>query len=82
MESQEAYSDFGGALLNLRAGNRVTRGGWNGKGMFIELVNNDGQMYKDGKMLPYIVMKTAQGEYVPWLASQTDLLAGDWCITI
>ncbi len=25
-------------------------------------------------------MKTAQGNVVPWLASQTDLLAEDWCI--
>ena len=28
----------------------------------------------------YIAMKTAQGNVVPWLASQTDVLAGDWCV--
>ena len=28
--------------------------------------------------LPYIYMRTAQGDLVPWLASQTDLLAEDW----
>jgi len=27
---------------------------------------------------PYITMKTAQGDIVPWVASQTDLLAVDW----
>jgi hypothetical protein len=24
-------------------------------------------------------MKTADGQVVPWLCSQTDLLASDWC---
>ena len=28
----------------------------------------------------YVAMKTAQGNVVPWLASQTDLLAEDWYI--
>jgi hypothetical protein len=28
--------------------------------------------------LPYIYMRTAQGDLVPWLASQTDMLALDW----
>lgn len=27
---------------------------------------------------PYVVMYTAQGEIVPWLCSQADLLASDW----
>jgi hypothetical protein len=30
--------------------------------------------------LPYLYMKTVQGPFVPWLASQTDLLANDWVI--
>jgi hypothetical protein len=30
--------------------------------------------------LPYIYMKTAQDDLVPWLASQTDVLAEDWGI--
>lgn len=32
------------------------------------------------KFLPYIMMKTADTEphFVPWLCSQTDLLAQDW----
>jgi hypothetical protein len=28
--------------------------------------------------LPYIYMFTAQGDLVPWLASQTDVLSNDW----
>lgn len=30
------------------------------------------------QVLPYITMKTADNAIVPWLASQTDLLAEDW----
>ena len=29
-------------------------------------------------MLPFVIMRTVSGEYVPWLCSQTDLLASDW----
>jgi hypothetical protein len=69
--------DFGGALAALRKGKRVTRRGWNGKGMYIELQRPDAH----SKMtLPYIFMKTADGNLVPWLASQTDLLSEDWTV--
>lgn len=71
MESQ----DMGWALNQLRLGKKVTRTGWNGKGMSLELQVPD----EHSKMsLPYIFMNTADGERVPWLASQTDLLAEDW----
>jgi hypothetical protein len=67
--------DFGGALANLKLDRRVARSGWNGKGMWIKLQVPDAH----SKMtLPYIFMFTAQGDLVPWLASQTDLLANDW----
>lgn len=59
-------------LYNLQ---RVRRAGWNGKGMFLELQVPDA----NSKMtLPYVYMSTAQGDLVPWLCSQTDLLATDW----
>lgn len=67
--------DFGQALSALKAGHRVERAGWNGKGMYLELQRPDAH----SKMtLPYIYMKTVQGNLVPWLASQTDMLAEDW----
>lgn len=66
---------FGGALALLKSGKRVSRSGWNGKGMWLELQVPDA----GSKMsLPYIYMKTAQDDLVPWLASQTDVLAEDW----
>lgn len=30
------------------------------------------------EVLPYVTMKTADDKVVPWLCSQTDLLADDW----
>jgi hypothetical protein len=69
--------DFGDAIVALKQGKRVSRTGWNGKGMWLELQVPDA----GSKMtLPYIYMKTAQDDLVPWLASQTDVLAEDWGI--
>lgn len=72
---------FGSALKWLKAGARMTRSGWNGKGLWLELQRPD----VNSKMtLPYIFMsypadaKTTPGARVPWLASQTDMLAEDW----
>jgi hypothetical protein len=61
------------ALRDLKA--KVCRAGWNGKGMWITIQFPD----LHSKMtLPYIYMKTADDNLVPWLASQTDILANDW----
>lgn len=67
--------NFGSAIGALKAGCKVTRHGWNGKNMFLQLQVPD----EHSKMtLPYIYMTTVQGDRVPWLASQTDVLADDW----
>lgn len=67
--------DFGDALHMLREGYKVSRHGWNGKGMCIELQVPDA----NSKMQrPYIYIKTAQNELVPWCASHADLLGYDW----
>jgi hypothetical protein len=78
-------SCFAGALSLLKAGKMVSRSGWNGKGMWLLLVPADkwsasvGPSNVEGAhCLPWIGMKTADGGFVPWLASQTDLLAEDW----
>jgi hypothetical protein len=80
---------FGDAIEALKAGKRVARAGWNGKGLSIELQVPDA----NSKMtLPYIFMaypatpasETAPANHisarVPWLASQTDMLAEDWSV--
>lgn len=82
--------NFGQAIEALKNGNAVTRKGWNGKDMFLYYVpeNNYAAITevakkRFGDVVPYgayIAMKTVQGNVVPWLASQTDVLAEDWLI--
>lgn len=76
--------DFGWALNCLKHGKAIARKGWNGKGIYIKLQTPDA----NSKMtLPYIYIVTnglitdnpnAPKGVVPWLASQTDMLAEDW----
>ena len=67
--------DIGEAISMMRQGWRVQRKGWNGKSQFLELQTPDA----NSKMtLPYVFITTVQGDRVPWLCSQTDLLADDW----
>ena len=72
------------ALWNLKHGLKVAREGWNGKGMYVGLAENPRFVSDttDGPLCSrsYLYMKTADNEYVPWVASQTDLLADDWKI--
>jgi hypothetical protein len=66
---------IGEAVAELKNGQRVARSGWNGRGMYLALQRPDAH----SKMsLPYVYMKTADNKLVPWLCSQTDLLAEDW----
>jgi hypothetical protein len=85
---------FSYALYAVKAGKRICRAGWNGKGMW--LAYSPGNKVEPGKLwspaaaawsltrkepvevLPYLIMKTADDKIVPWLASQTDILATDW----
>ena len=72
----------------MKDGKKVCRSGWNGKGMFLYIVpantyNTVTEIAKEefGDTVEYgayIAMKTVQGNVVPWLASQTDMLANDW----
>lgn len=72
---------FDFAIQALKNGKLVTRKGWNGKGMWLEMQIPD----KHSKMtLAYIYLnypedaKTTPGARVPWAPSQTDMLAEDW----
>ena len=81
---------FGEALEIIKRGSKVQRSGWNGKGMYVFLIGNEmskgnGWTYTNGvndnmPLLPFIAMKTADEKVVPWLASQTDILAEDWLV--
>lgn len=72
---------FGDALEKLKAGKRVSRAGWNGKGMWLTLIRAGNASFQGLDMQDCIGMKTASpiGEIQPgWLASQADMLAEDW----
>lgn len=79
---------FEDALYMLKGGQKIARDGWNGKGMFIYLVPADEYPARTkvaaqtfGPMVPYrayIALKTVNNEVVPWVASQSDILADDW----
>jgi hypothetical protein len=76
-----------------KGGTKIARSGWNGKGMYVvyQKAYPDGIPINKNtseaigqpegtvcKFLPYLMMRTAGGEFVPWLISQTDALANDW----
>ena len=83
---------IGWAVAEMKSGTKVARSGWNGKDMY--LVHMDGYKsvpanemtakkhdIEIGTLIdvsPYIAMKTADNTIVPWLCSQSDLLATDW----
>jgi hypothetical protein len=81
--------DFSDALDLLKQGRAVFRTGWNAGGQYIYLVEAASYPPKTdiakvefgGEDVPYgayLAIKSAQRTVVPWLASQTDLLANDW----
>ena len=87
--------DFSDALKGVKAGAKISRNGWNGKSMYVTyqkaypegIAINKNTAEATGLpegthcvFLPYLMMKTADGSFVPWLASQTDILANDWYI--
>ena len=86
----EEIFGFDRAINCLKNGLKVARTGWNGKGMFVFLVQGSefkvnrpplNEFYPEGTEItyrPHIDMKTADGEIVPWVASQSDLVAEDW----
>ena len=68
---------IGAAVEALQDGYSVKRVGWNGPDQSLELQSPD---ENSNMTLPYIFINTVDKEKVPWLASQTDILADDWTI--
>jgi Protein of unknown function (DUF2829) len=89
-KKEKDMNGIGWAIKQMRNGSKVRRAGWNGKGMFLFLVSGStftvnraplNEIYPEGTVInyqPHVDMRTAQDTIVPWLASQTDLLAEDW----
>lgn len=82
--------NFGQALEALESGKKVSRAGWNCSGMWLFFVPGSEfivnlapllSVYIAGTKIvyqPHVDMKTAQGTIVPWMCSQSDMLAKDW----
>jgi hypothetical protein len=82
--------DFSTALGLIKSGVRMSRIGWNGRGMFVFLVPGSKfevnrppllGIYQPGTVVeyrPHIDMVAADGTVGVWVPSQTDILADDW----
>ena len=94
-KSEREYYNFGEALEAVKSGKRISRKGWNGKGLFV--VYQKG--YPDGipcnkqtaeawgmqegelfKCEPYLQINTTDGSHAMWVPSIRDCLAEDWMI--
>lgn len=92
-DSGECLVSFGAAIEALKAGVKMTRKGWNGKGLFV--VYQKG--YPDGipcnkqtaaawgmnegdlfRCEPYLQINTVDGSHAMWVPSIRDVLAEDW----
>jgi hypothetical protein len=70
--------NFSIALESCKSGSKISRDGWNGKGLTVQLQVPD----ENSKMsLPYLYIEYPDGKRCPWLASQTDILSNDWLAT-
>lgn len=87
---EAATFDFGEAIRRLKAGDRVARAGWNGKGMFAYLVPAASYPVQTGAAIahfgpgamvpyrPYLALKTVEEDVATWAPSCSDVLAEDW----
>lgn len=87
-------NSIGWAVKQLQNGERVRRCGWNGKGTWLVLIRGsewDMPRAKDLKLseagglkdgyqwrADFVAMRPVGGGLIPWLCSQSDLLATDW----
>lgn len=82
--------NFSEALEHIKDGKRLSREGWRKMGLFVFLV--PGSIFKVNRppllgiypegteihYLPHIDIRKADGSIVPWVVSQTDVMAEDW----
>jgi hypothetical protein len=92
-ETPESVTTFGDALEAIKVGHRVSRSGWNGKGLFVYLVPANSYpaqtgvakaYFGEGAMVPYtayMAVKNVDGTVSTWAPSGSDALAEDWVIS-
>lgn len=82
--------DFGDAIKAVKAGKKISRRGWNGKGQYVFLAKEIQYTAQDGQSggialhrdigSQALVFCGTSGRQMGWLASQADMLAEDWHI--
>lgn len=87
--------DFSDALRQVKAGKKIARVGWNGKGMFvvyqkgypegIPANKNTAEAWgiKEGDLFkcePYLQIRMVNGSHSMWIPSINDVLANDWVV--
>ena len=81
-QTKQQLRNIGWAVKQMQDNQRVYRAGWNGKEMYLQLAAGGNFKGQNGLIMgdlePFVYMKTADGKFVPWLCSATDLLATDW----
>lgn len=85
--------DFSKALVQLRLGDKISREGWNAPGQYVVyqagypqgIAINANTAFATGiaqgtvcVFRPYLMLRTADGSFVPWAPSVSDVLALDW----
>lgn len=74
---------FGKALEALKEGKKVTRRGWNGKGMWVISVEESEVSYRGigrVKLNQFFVIKNVNNSFSAWVPSINDCNADDWLI--
>ena len=72
--------NFGQALEALKLGSKVTRNGWNGKGMYVQY--NKAIDFEHSILEPFLTIKNVRNSFDTWVPSVSDLMAEDWVIVI
>jgi hypothetical protein len=86
-------ASFSYALERVKTGFRITRRDWNARGQYvvyqpgypdgigINANTAEATGIPEGtvkRFRPYLMLHTAQGDFVPWAPTVSDVLAGDW----
>ncbi len=85
--------DFSKALVDCRLGKKISREGWNAGGQYVVYQRGypngiainantaDATGIPEGTVCvfrPYLMLCTADGSFVPWAPTVSDVLAMDW----
>ena len=82
--------NFGEAVNNVKNGHKITREGWNGKGMFviyvpeenIDLTEQQEKMFGASNIIlnEHFLIKNVNNTLSTWVPSINDCLAEDWYV--